>query len=192
MPTYANIDRINRKLNGRLKIEADEFYPMEEVDENLINDAIEEREAFVDLILSQVYEMPLRNTHLVVQNIVENLVMADLIDYNYISSPSTGNSLEAFSTQCKQKAFNVLYQLINGTGIVIPGADGGGYYSMMQNKTRLELKGEIPNSAPPSLQTVNNYTYVGNITNEQSNAKTYLIDDKQTNNPFSMDFLMGN
>lgn len=187
MAIYASLESIQRKLNNRLKIDSGEFYPVQEVDSDLITDVIEEKESYVDLYLAQVYEMPLKNRQPVVKTIVENLVMAKLIDYEFINN-SGGNDLTSFSFQCKKEAFNSLYQIVAGLGIPIPEADSLGYYAMMNNNTALTLPGEVFTTDLPKANTSNNFTYIGTILSDDQTVSDFLLDEPQYNNPFSMDY----
>ena len=184
---YGNLDSIQRKLNNRLKIDSSEFYPVEEVDNDLIVDIAEEKENLVNLYLAQVYDLPLRNRQPVVITIVENLIMAKLIDYEFINN-SGGNDLTNFSYQCKKEAFNLLYQIVAGLGIPIPEADSLGYYSQMNNNTPLILPGEVFTQDLPKANTSNNFTYIGTILNDDYTVNDFLIKEEQCNNPFSMDY----
>lgn len=183
---YANLDSIQRKLNNRLNIDSSEFYPVEEVDSDLILDVAEEKEDELDKYLGEVYELPLRNNHVMVKNISENLIMAELIDYEYINT--SGNDLSDYSFKCKKKAYNAIAKLTAGVGIPIPEADALGYYAQQINNTPITLPGEVFTSDLPKTNTSNNFTYIGTITSDDNTVGNWLIDDRQINNPFSMDY----
>ena len=179
---YVNINSISRKLKGRLKLNnTDEFYPVELVEEDLINDVVEETETYVDLILSQLYELPLKGAQPVIKNVVEYLVMAELLDYN---TSSTGSELRELSSTFRKKALDILFQLTVGTNVVIPGADMSGY--IPGSSRRLKLDGESLKTDLPETTVVHRDNLFDTIA-EDTNNTNYLNDD-YWDNPFSMDW----
>jgi hypothetical protein len=179
---YVNINTITRKLKGRLKLyNSDEFYPVETVDETLIDEIIEEKEDYVDLILGQIYTLPLQNPQPTIKNIVENLVMADLLEY----CSTTPGEMSNLGVSLKRSAMTLLFQLTAGTNIVIPGADTGNYIPGV-NVRRLMLQGEVEKSETPKTTLVNSDSMLSTLTDDTNN--TEFINDDYWDNPFSMDW----
>jgi len=193
---YASIDRLRRKLNARLKLDVSqtEFYPVSVVDDLLLTDIIDEKESYVDLYLGMIYVLPLSREQPVVVHIVEDLVMSELVQYEYVNTQTASQDLTNFATMCKKRAYNMLYQLLAGSNVPIPEADGVGFYLAQQFTKRLMLPGEVETSTPPPRTIVNNDMFVGTI-NQDSSGETQnvlvfeLIDKNQDYNPFSDDFI---
>lgn len=189
MAKYVSITSIARKLKGRLKLSGnDEFYPVELVEEELIDDVVEEREDYVDLILGQIYELPLSQPQPTVKNIVENLVMSDLLEYSNVNGAG-GQDLSSLSFSLRKKAYDVLFQLTAGTNIVIPGADMTGYIPGLTTR-RLKLDGETTKSQLPETTLVHSDNLFDTIT-EDTNNTNFLYND-HWDNPFSMDWRNNN
>jgi len=193
---YASIDRLRRKLNARLKLDVSQtdFYPVSVVDDILLTDIIDEKESYVDLYLGMIYVLPLSREQPVVVHIVEDLVMSELVQYEYVNTQTASQDLTNFATMCKKRAYNMLYQLLAGSNVPIPEADGVGFYLAQQFTKRLMLPGEVETSTPPPRTIVNNDMFVGTI-NQDSSGETQnvlvfeLIDKNQDYNPFSDDFI---
>jgi len=189
---YVNIDRLRRKLNQRLKLDSSQadFYNVAIVDELLLQDVIAEKENFVDMYLGMIYKLPLRNNQPVVNQIAEDLVMSDLIAYEYVNTQTASQDLTNFAVLTKKRAYNMLYQLLAGMGIPLPEADGVGFYLAQQFTRRLVLPGEIENLNPPPRIAVNNDILVGTIVEDKENDTMFhMIDKDQSYNPFSSDYL---
>ena len=182
MAKYVNSNSLARKLKGRLKlVNTDEFYPVELVEEELIDDVVEEKENYVELILGQIYELPLSSAQPTVKNIVENLVMSDLLEYN---ASSTGTELRDLSVTFRKKALDLLFQLTAGSHIVIPGADMSGY--IPGSTRRLVLEGETLKTQLPETTVVHRDNLFDTIT--QDTNDTNFLNEDYWDNPFSMDW----
>ena len=60
-PKYTATEKVGRKLKGRLSLQDTEIFDTtQSVDEFLLLDVIEEQEYIFDLIIGQVYVLPLR------------------------------------------------------------------------------------------------------------------------------------
>lgn len=186
MPNYVNKEIIAIKLNGRLNIDnsGTAFFPAEPVEDTLIDSVIEEKESYVDLILGQLYNLPFSNPQPVVNSMVENLVMADLLEYNYISTTTSATDLNNLAFSLKRKAFNVLLQLTVGTNVVIPEAEGYLSYVGLPSPRRLVLAGETETTNNlPGRQLVWRDVLVGSY---QETIDTNFINEEDfSNNPFS-------
>lgn len=156
---YADRDAIARKLKGRLKVDIvdTEFFPVETVDEDLIDDILEEKEAYVDLILGSIYTLPLAQSQPVIRTLVENLVMADLLQYNYVNTASNSQDLSDLATVLQQKADMIMDKLTLGTAIN-PLPDGS-----LNNSRRLPLSGEVLKTELPETSMVNSDIFVGRL-----------------------------
>ena len=105
MATYTNQERIARKLIGRLTINPDiSTLPAQSiagygpsvtgqvVQPELLADTIREKESYVTLVLAQFYEVPLKLTSEITQDIlgeiVDGLVISKLLQIHYESSVS--------------------------------------------------------------------------------------------------------
>jgi hypothetical protein len=103
--TYTNQERIARKLIGRLTINPDiSTLPVQSiagygpsvtgqvVQPELLTDTIREKESYVTLVLAQFYEVPLKLTSEITQDIlgeiVDGLVISTLLQIHYESSVS--------------------------------------------------------------------------------------------------------
>lgn len=190
MPKYVNKDTIAIKLNGRLNIEntGTAFFPAEPVEDALIDSVIEEKESYVDLILGQLYTLPFSTNQPVVNSMVENLVMADLLEYNYISTTTSATDLNNLSYSLKKKAYNTLLQLTVGTNIVIPEAEGYLSYVGLPSPRRLVLVGEKENDVSlPGRQLVWRDMIVGS--HQEDINSSFVNNEDFRNNSFSDEWL---
>lgn len=183
VPLYADIDSISRKLKGRLKLDiADtEFFPVDTVDDILILEIIEEKEAYVNSILNDIYILPLQNKQPVIKSLVEDLVMSDLLQYSYINNNASSQDLTNLSSSLLQRTSETIEKLTIGT-ILNPLPDGS-----QQTFRRVKLIGEIEKRTLPTASLVNNDVFVGSLVDDYSDAE-FLHNDLQTNNPFSSDW----
>jgi phage gp36-like protein len=184
---YANRDTIARKLKGRLKIDiADtEFFPVETVDEDLIDEILEEKENYINAILGGLYTLPFNNTQPLVKSVVENLVMADLLQYNYVNSANNSQDLSNLANLLQQKADDLLDKLTKGTPIN-PLPDGS-----LDDSIRLKLNGETSKRVLPETALVNNDTWVDSMSDSYNDCD-FLYSDKAYDNLFSADWRNNN
>lgn len=180
---YANRDTISRKLKGRLKIDiADtEFFPVETVDEDLIDEVLEEKENYINAILGGIYELPFTTPQPLVKTIVENLVMADLLQYNYVNAAANSQDLSNLANLLEEKANQLLDKLTTGTSIN-PLPDGS-----LDDSKRLKLPGTTSKRVLPETALVNNDTIVDSM-NDSYNDCDFLYTDKAYDNLFSADW----
>lgn len=96
-PKYTTLNSIQLKLAHRLNINPtntpvpeDEFFPgintrpaQNIVDKDLLELILEEKESFLDMILSQAYELPLKNQHPILREIIDNWVIAELMKIHF-------------------------------------------------------------------------------------------------------------
>lgn len=177
---YADRDAIARKLKGRLKVDIvdTEFFPVETVDEDLIDDILEEKENFVDLILGNIYTLPLSKPQPIIRTLVENLVMADLLQFNYVNTVSNSQDLSNLAGVLQQKADEILDRLTIGTRInPLPNGE-------IDISRSLKLSGETLVKELPPTSIVNNDIFVDKL---DVNGD-FLYEEKGYNNLFSSEW----
>lgn len=180
IPRYADRDAIARKLKGRLKVDIidTEFFPIETVDEDLIDDILEEKENYVDLILSNIYTLPLSQEQPIIRTLVENLVMADLLQFNYVNTLANSQDLSNLAGVLLQKAEEILDRLTIGTRInPLPNGD-------IDNSRSLRLHGETLIKELPTTSLINNDIIVDKIDINEN----FLYEEKGYNNLFSAEW----
>jgi len=129
-PIYCNKESIGRKLKARLNIKPSQYQsapysslPSNEVDDVLVDEVIEQQEEFLNLILNQIYELPLINNHSILTTIVDDLVIAELLRIHFIGTgmAQLGGDVAGTSTDTKLHAYSLLAMLTTGHNIYIPG-----------------------------------------------------------------------
>lgn len=130
-PIYCNKESIGRKLKARLNIKPSQYQtapyvtslPSNEVDDELVNEVIQQQEEFLNLILNQIYELPLINKHPILTTIVDDLVIAELLRIHFIGTgiAQLGSDVAGTSTDTKLHAYSLLAMLTSGHNIYIPG-----------------------------------------------------------------------
>jgi hypothetical protein len=199
---YANLPRLKRKLKARLNISdtdnndsqnsLNELYPSEPlgitVDPDLVNDVIEEQENFLDLILGQIYVLPLVNSHPILADIITDLVISELMQVHFLGM-GFGNinsgDISGTANNSKQDAYFKINMLTAGLNIFIPGVNPINYIPGMIPPRRTLLPGESLISVPMAKISVNNQTVVDKTT---TNYQSYL-NRGITNNPFSNEYV---
>jgi hypothetical protein len=185
-PLYANIESISRKLKGRLKIDIvdTEFFPVETTDENLILDIIEEKESYINSILNEIYTLPLTQKQPIIKSLVEDLVMADLLQYSFVNNNASSQDLSNLSSSLLQRTADIIDKLTIGT-VLNPLPDGS-----LQTNRRIKLFGESEKRILPTTSLVNNDVFVGTMVENYADAD-FLHNEGQYDNPFSSDFVRG-
>jgi hypothetical protein len=170
-PKYTTLENISLKLNNRLKIEDPASnYAYEEnalatqtVPPQLVENVIQEQEDFLDQYLALVYELPLVNTHLILRQCVDCLVISELLElfYPYTGMNNSGNN----NAQLKVKGLNIIQALTHNINVFIPYPGSGGVYPKEGFKIRpLILEGEnLRLSAPIEMIPENCNTITGNF-----------------------------
>jgi len=163
---YTTIEQLAEKVRGRLSLIAglnsNTPYPINNpttpVSALLLQDIANEKEAFVDIVLSNLYVLPLRNTHIIITEIVEALIVSDLVSFSYWDNTST---MPTDVTQgLKNHAYMLLGMLTAGLNFQIPGVMTQPVSPGMMPPKRIELMGEIPVSVAQTKVLVNNETIV--------------------------------
>jgi len=140
---YTSLDRLARRLRGRLKLGTD--FPSESevnnplnsllaynpsasdqvVDSLLIRDLAETTDAYIDLLLSQIYQYPLKLTSDItvstLASISEGLILSNLIATHFNGSPGIiATDTSNASMDLRRGSEFLLGQLLAGTGIFMP------------------------------------------------------------------------
>jgi hypothetical protein len=190
---YTSFQKLEKKLKGRLKVfETPEIqlYPdtslQQEVDPDLVIEIVEEQENFVNLILSQIYLLPLQNQHPILSDIVTDLAIAELLQVHYLG-PGFGNvnssDISGATNNSKQDAYLKLYMLTAGMNIYIPGVNLQPYIPSFPPPRRLILPNEILISSPATSTPVRNQTII--IKAKEVFPTSSNLDFDSSTNPFA-------
>lgn len=164
---YTTFEKLERKLRGRLKIveiSENPLYPstslQQEVDPDLVEDVIEEQENLLDLILEQIYILPLKNNHPILTDIVNNLVMAEIIKVHFQGQglANIGSDLSGLARDTKMEAYNKLAMLTVGYQVFIPNQQMIVKPQGLTEYRKIVLQGESLRVAPPEKVPINNET----------------------------------
>lgn len=159
---YTTVERIARRLRARLSLSDRTTnqpigYPTTSltmgVDNDLLDLVGEEKENFINYILDQVYETPLKHNHPIIADIVESLVIGDLLKTHFQGQMVPGSD---YGTELKNDAYLKLNMLVTGFNIQIPGMPQVQSYPGMMPVRRIILKGEIVRIMSPEKINVNN------------------------------------
>ncbi|GAA6622896.1 hypothetical protein [Scytonema sp. NUACC26] len=130
-PIYCTKEGIARRLRGKLNVQTNpiaappysQTIPSIKVDDELTDQLIYEKEQFLNLILTQLYEMPLIYGHPILAEIVECLVVSELIKIHYTGSGMSqmGGDVSGAGVDMRQHAYAMLQMLTHGINIMIPG-----------------------------------------------------------------------
>lgn len=140
------------------------------VSQVLLKDIVEEEEENLELILDQIYQLPLKNNHKILENIVTSLVVGRLINIKF--------SVMNQDTEIEKWYFNYAYSLIN---MLIAGYDIETPFSKNQNKPNLKsnprklyLKGENLKIEEPEQKITNFHFSMTNFDNKQEYENFFL------------------
>jgi len=190
---YTSLDRLARRLRGRLKLGTD--FPSESevnnplnsllaynpsasdqvVDTLLIRDLAETTDAYIDLLLSQVYSYPLKLTSDItvstLASISEGLILSNLISTHFTGPPGIiATDSSNASMDLRRGAEFLLAQLLAGTGIFMPSSlQSPNPQSNVPEMNQLVLPGEVPlgQSSRPDLIT-RNFSFTGKRNNNSN------------------------
>lgn len=135
-----------------------------------------QKEEYLDLILGQIYMMPLKKRHRVLEDVCNNLVIAELLNINY-------NVLNE-NTELEQRAANYANNLINlltaGYDIQLPYTANTNVYS---NRTgsypnRLHLPSEKLKIEPPKTKVTNFDFTIDRWEDTTNSYDDFFIDNK--------------
>lgn len=183
-PIYCTKLDIARKLKGKLNIKADQYtpalyeqsLPSQPVDDELLDQVIEEKEEFLNLILAQLYELPLNNKHSIIKEIVVCLVCSELMRIHFQGSgiAQLSGDLGGAGTDWKYHAYSLLSSLTAGLNISIPGQPPIQTIPGAFIPQPLKLPGEVRRIDYQKNDLItNSYVYIqqNNILTETSNRK---------------------
>jgi hypothetical protein len=159
MAIYTTKEQIGRKLRGRLRVldplplsniaGYGQTVTSQAIDPDLLEEVLDQEEAFLNLCLGQFYQMPLRLqsdvTVKVLNQIIDNLVISHLLQIHFEgTSPmsgagETGNMI----SDLRRKGEILLAKITAGSNVfdsVSPGPQGTGFPSEIQP---LVLPGEL-------------------------------------------------
>lgn len=188
-PKYTDFEAVKLKLEGRLLVvDENTFSPppfpsnslKQEISVDLVRLIMREQENFLDLILCQIYQLPLKNEHGIITDIATNLVMAEILTvYNQSSelalvAKDASNAVGSY----KNSAYEKLEMLTFGWQVKIPGKPLTLKSPGMQEFKKITLKGESVDCTPAEQIPVNNETFV--------QPMNQTLD--RNNNPFSEDY----
>lgn len=186
---YTTVEKIARRLRGRLNIK--DQPPIDSaltnvlgygtvvagntVDNDLISQLAEEKEAYIDLILSQIYKMPLRLTSTITANILadisESLTISSLIQVHFegTSPVLQASDVSQASMDLRRHGEYLLQAIAASHNVFIPTAPALDQSTTQGQRQPLRLPGEIllPMGELPDTIT-RNYSVSGkiNIDNE--------------------------
>lgn len=193
-PKYTSYEKLARKLRGRLKL--GEGFPENSeinntlnslmaynpsasdmvVDLLLIDDIAETQESYLDLLLSQIYQFPLKLTNdttiNILRNISEGLILSSLLSVHFqgVSPGIVASDSSSASIDWRRGSEFLLAQLLAGSGIFMPSSmQSPNAQVNVPEMQPLVLAGEIRlgQSQRPDLIT-RNYTAVGKRSNNNN------------------------
>lgn len=183
-PIYVTKEAIAEKLRYRLPVRpnsmADPIYQQNPtsipVSDALVDIVIEQKENIVNLILQQIYELPLSNQQPIVTDIVESLVIAELLRIHFQGQgiSQLSGDLAGTGSDLKLYAYGLLQMLTAGMNIYIPGQPP---VPEIQGKPPqpIVLVNEVRRINYQNLDTISNApVYVSKLTSD--NVTTALVD----------------
>lgn len=183
-PIYVTKEAIAEKLRYRLPVRpnsmADPIYQQNPtsipVSDALVDIVIEQKENIVNLILQQIYELPLSNQQPIVTDIVESLVIAELLRIHFQGQgiSQLSGDLAGTGSDLKLYAYGLLQMLTAGMNIYIPGQPP---VPEIQGKPPqpIVLVNEVRRINYQNLDTITNApVYVSKLTSD--NVTTALVD----------------
>lgn len=180
---YTTVEAIALRLVGRLELPEtsdpqnlfSNTLGSQRVSPKLIEQLAKQKEAYVDSILSVIYEMPLRLisdiTKGVLADIIESFVVADLMKIHYLGSQTVGLSQDVAGAAVgdRQHAEFLLQVYATGHGIQFPGMSAMGSSPGMIPAQPVLLPGEKLRATPQDSIT-RSYTRAGKRTTKTGTA----------------------
>ncbi|MGL5923676.1 hypothetical protein [Chroococcidiopsis sp.] len=162
---YARIDAITRKLAGRITVVDITDSGITGVTEtrigtDLIRILAEEQEEFIDIYLSMIYELPLKQEHSFLSGIVEKLIISEVYLTYFPTVSESTDSTDTFGSIMRMQALNSFQSLFNGLGIFIP--DSTASSNQIQNdETRQQMANKAIILPGEKLKSFIGYDYDG-------------------------------
>jgi len=196
---YTTLDNISRKLVGRLNLvkpDLSTLYPTDNptqsVDPDLVESLVSEQEYYLDLVLGQIYNLPLANKHPILTTIIDSLVISELMLVHFLGvTAGLGADTSGYGLSHQNKANTLLNQLTAGFNIVIPGMfPVPPSYPGVTAQRRLELPNEVLLTKAPPKILVNNITIMAKL--DGGDRSDEIVEKDYEDNPFSMDYRHNN
>jgi hypothetical protein len=192
---YIEPDHIKQRLIGRLEFED---YPVpsgstgsitfgspvgsKKVDPNLFTRIISQKEVMLENYLNMIYVTPLtlqsENTKLILSEIVENLVVAELLPIYYSagSVPQTGVEPSSLAGNSDRTARELIQVYITGHNMYVPGVNSQPNYPRGGVPQPVVLPGERLRDGQDQPDTITRYeSYTGSYTT-QARASNQTFD----------------
>jgi hypothetical protein len=122
---YTNIDNLTIKLSTRLKLAADVLFPTNtpgiDINSELALLVIDEKENYLDLILQQICELPLQNSHPILSEIIEALVISEFLMVYFQGSGGLSGDQSGMGVAMKNQAMTLITMITAGHNILLPG-----------------------------------------------------------------------
>lgn len=184
-PIYVTKEAIAEKLRYRLPVRpssiADPIYQQNPtsipVSDALVDIIIEQKENLVNLILQQIYELPLSNQHPIITDIVESLVIAELLRIHFQGQgiSQLSGDLAGTGSDLKLYAYGLLQMLTAGMNIYIPGQPPIPDIPGSNKPQPIVLVNEVRRINYQNLDTITNApVYVSKLTSD--NVTNALVD----------------
>lgn len=166
---YTTFEKLALKLEGRLKIVEIQDSPMfpdqslfQEVNPETVEMIAEEQESFMDLILGQIYFLPLQNYHPILANISSDLIISQLLMVHFQGGglANIGHDLSNLGRSTQADALEKIKMLTIGYQVYLPGQPIDTKPYGAQEFRRVVLEGEKLRDVAPNKITVNNETVV--------------------------------
>lgn len=207
---YTTLENIARRLRGRLEVSVEGELPEtvltgygqvatgKVVDPELVTQVVNEKEAYIDLVLGQIYVIPLTLsspvTKHIMQDLTENLVISSLIQVHFEGTNPIvpAADISGASVDLNKQAHYMLAALTAGHNIFIPTMPAPQHQSVgMTDQQPLRLPGErlLSRDAVPDTLT-RNYTVAVHGSRRPS-TKKYSYYFSETDGEFSDPYTSG-
>ncbi len=193
IPIYTSVERLQLELRGRLKIVESigtslcpEDSLQTTIAPELVNQKIQVVEDKIDRILEQIYCMPLQNVQMMVTEIVEEFVIAELMQARYFGTGmgNVSSDISEIGTRAENKANQDLITLTFGYNVYIPGAPPQQRDQFNRQGRRVELPGEVLRTDIETQKVpIHNETILQK--SEKNTAESLFDYEFDRTNPFS-------
>lgn len=136
------------------------------VDEDLLDLILEEKESFLNMVLDQAYELPLKNSHPILREIIDNWVIAELLKvyYHGVGLSNVSSDISQTATDLNARANYLLATIMVGRDIYLPVPMPND--SPMKRPIPFILKGET--QKPPETLVIRESIIMGASTRNSS------------------------
>jgi hypothetical protein len=146
---YAKIDTITKRLAGRITVvdivdQGITGITSTQIGTDLIYVVGESVEEFIDMYLTMIYEMPLKNSHSFIQSIADKLIISEVYSTYFPTQLETNDNTGSFSSILRLQALNDFQCLFEGLGIYVPGSTSiSASIQNDENKNQMSVKAVI-------------------------------------------------